>query len=101
MHVGGPADQLVDAEARRRQVAGREHDLDVGRQNRRSRDGIVHLGQRAPDGRFGGVDPTLGEAQERQTWLRVAPELGGLQISGFGFGEAAAQPVQLCLLVEG
>src|SRR6266542_883640 len=48
-----------------------------------------------------GIDLALGQAQERQTGLRLAPPAAGVAVGLLGLGELAAQPVQLGLLVAG
>ena len=67
----GDGDQLVRGRSRDDQIANRERDLDPGRQQARALYRIARFLERAIDRCERRVGITLGEAEERQAWLRL------------------------------
>lgn len=81
---------------------GCQHDLAVGRQELRSQGRIVTGGVERPvDAGCGGPDPSLGEAEERQSRLRIPSGCMRLAVRVLGRSVLAPKPVHLAQFVVG
>ena len=81
-------------------VAGGEHDLDERGEHRRARELPATLFDHAADGCDRGVQLPLGQPQEGEPGCRFAALFAGRAIRPLGFGQVAAQAMELSLLVE-
>ena len=83
------ADSSSAAGARRGDVIGGEHDLDVGGEQPRPRDAVLRLVDDAADRRRRGVELPLGQPQQRQAGLRLAAPPARLAVRLLGLRELA------------
>ena len=98
--VGGDGGELVGGDPRRRDVTGRERDLDAGSEQPGPGQPVGHLLVGRADRSRGRVEPALGDPQQGEPRLRVVAALAGLPVGGLGLVGLAAQPVQLGELVH-
>jgi hypothetical protein len=92
--------QLVCRAERGIDVVGRQHDLDVRRQEPGPPRWTVCLVQSPANRCVGGADVVLGEPQQREPGLRLSSKPAGLPVSLFGPAELAAQAMDLGVLIE-
>ncbi len=95
----GELRQLVGGDVGGGDVAGRDHDLDGGRQDRRTGELITGFVEHAADARGGRVDLPFGQAQKGQPRFRFPAGARGFPVRPLGSIEFALQPVQLRLLI--
>src|SRR5688572_13003173 len=101
VEAGGDSAELFGSGASGGEIVRREHDLGVGGEQAGAAEvtfGVVEL---APEGRDGGGDIALSEAEEGEAGLGVAAQLVGPTIGLRGESELSAKAVELPLLVDG
>ncbi len=98
--LAGDRRELVSRGSGRLDVTGRHHDLGVGAEHPRPGHRILGLEQHPADRRVGVVDPSLREAEQSETRLRIASRLVGQTVRVLGVGELAPKPVELAAQVE-
>ena len=81
------------------QVAGRDRDLDLRGQTRKTPERLVEVLEAARDPRHRPVDLALAEPKQREARLRVAPELVRLGVGLLRGGEVAEAAADLADLV--
>ncbi len=81
-------------------LAGRQHDLDAGRQQPRAPEAAGGGAEGTADRRGGGVDASFRQPQQGQPGLRVEPAAARAPVRPLGRRELAPQAVHLGLLVE-
>ena len=94
---GGDPTELIGGGAGGGGVAGGEHDLDVGAEQARPRDRVLGFAEGAADHRVGGVEPSLGESQQREAGLGVPAVLAGALVRGLGAVEVADEAEEVTL----
>ena len=76
-------------------VAGGEHDFDARAENASVRHRVFGLSDHSSNHRVGDADPALSESEQCKARLRVATELVGALIGGFGAIEVADEPEEI------
>src|SRR5512140_1980147 len=91
--------EFLGCRSRRRKIARREHDLDIG--GKHTWPNVVwRFVQYVTDRGRRQVNLALRQAQLRQTRLRLAAELARLPVRVFCKAKVTAQAMQLALLVQ-
>ena len=93
--------ELAGGLARFLELAHGQHDLDVGRQQPSTLEGLFRLIRHAPDRDGGGGAVALGQPQERQTRLWLEAEPACRAVSLLGSRELPLQALDFPLAVEG
>jgi hypothetical protein len=82
-------------------IADRQHDLEVGRQESGASQPIARRARQPADRRARGVGASLRQSQERESWLRFASQFARGMIGVLRLRKLAAEAVDLGLLIEG
>ena len=85
--------ELICGRSRVGDITGREGDLDVAGGQSSAGHWVTGLAIGTPDGGSGRLDPSRGQAQQREPRLRIVTEFAGQPELGLGGAVLATEPV--------